>query len=130
MKFFAIVALSVLPIANTVRSAIDERAVPFQVTISHVDTKWTAKCTSGCKWDEVSVTCERDCALVVDDRGMRTLAMPRFQDERFAFIVEAGGRGWHALQLTGTAWLTVAVNCGDGGGSCSARVNELGISGI
>lgn len=127
MKLMSLVALASLLGAHSPDPRPAASPAPFAITLGHTGNKWSATCANGCKWDAVSVTCHAECALIVDDRGMRTVAAGRFDDETFAFRVEADGAGWRATTYTGTAWLSLGYRCDVPG--CRAAVTELGVSG-
>jgi hypothetical protein len=127
MKLMSLVALaSLLGTPSMGHRAVTSPA-QFAMTLAHTGNTWSATCANGCQWDAVSVTCRAECALVVDDHGMRTVAAGRFTDEKFAFRVEADGAGWRATTYTGTSWVSVGYRCRVPG--CRAVLTEFGLSG-
>ena len=82
MKLMSLVALASLLGAHSTSPRAGTSPAPFTMTLAHNGNTWSATCANGCKWDAVSVTCRAACAMIVDDRGMRTAASGRSMMKR------------------------------------------------
>jgi hypothetical protein len=127
MNLIPILAVSLFAAAPmTGTRAITPSPAPFSITLERTDNSWSATCATGCRWTAVKVTCEGACAVIIDDRGMRTSAAGRNRDERFAFVVEGAGRGWRARSYAGTGWTSLGYNCRLA--VCRAQISESGVA--
>ena len=102
--------------------------VPFSIVLESTETGWAARCDSGCQWERLSFTCAGACAAVVDARGVRTVEAPLEERAAFRFRVERTGRAIRATAAEGTVWTLLTWSCDSG--TCRARVDEQGVSGV
>jgi hypothetical protein len=99
----------------------------FSLVITSTPNSWAARCEAGCSWRTASFKCADACDVAVDANGLTTVATPRTEPTAFAFRLAHGITGLRAESQTGTAWKTLTWECGTA--SCTARIDELGVSG-
>jgi hypothetical protein len=100
----------------------------FSLVLESKPGGWAARCDSGCRWREVSFSCERACGAIVDANGLVTLATADLDPSSFRFIVERGDGVVRATARNGTAWDNLTWSCTTD--PCRVRVDAYGVSGI
>lgn len=127
MRLRSLLALAVLTTGALGVTAATTAPAEFDITLERTATGWSATCTTGCAWNQVSMECASVCQAVVSERGMRTQRSEDLAAEAFAFVVEPrDGRGWRAVAIRGTAWTATAVGCGEG--RCRTRIDGRGVT--
>jgi hypothetical protein len=125
--FRALVA-SIALIAGAGAAPTIRAPAAFGLVLESSATGWAARCDSGCRWHQLSFSCERACRAIVDANGLVTVATPHLDSSSFRFIVERTGGEVRATSRAGTAWQTLAWSCTLD--PCRARVDAYGVSGI
>ena len=100
----------------------------FSLVLESTATGWAARCDSGCRWQRLSFDCERSCAAVIDANGVSRAGTVGEERAAFRFRVERTEQGVRATSAAGTAWVALAWSCASG--SCRARVDGYGVSGL
>lgn len=99
----------------------------FSMVITSTPNSWAARCDAGCSWRTASFKCADACDVAVDANGISTVATPRTEPTAFSFRLAHGANGLQAESHGGTAWKKLTWQCGTG--SCTARIDELGVEG-
>src|SRR5687767_6121262 len=99
----------------------------FSMVVTAIPNGWSVSCDSGCQWRAASFKCAGACDANVDANGLVTVATPRTEPTAFSFRLAHTRNGVRAYSQTGTAWKTLAWECG--AESCRARIDAQGISG-
>ena len=102
--------------------------VAFSLVLESSATGWAARCDSGCRWRQLSFSCERACGAVIDANGVAHLATPSLDSASFRFIVERSAGEVRATARSGTAWQTLTWRCALD--PCRAHVDAYGVSGV
>lgn len=118
--------ITVVALAVTSATAKTRTPADFSLVLESTPTGWAARCDSGCRWHELSFSCEGACGAIVDGNGLVTAVTPRFDSSAFRFRVERTGAEVRATARTGTAWRTLSWGCTTD--RCRARVDAYGVA--
>lgn len=119
-------SISDLRSAQTSRSRVGEKE-QFAIVLERSTAGWSATCSFGCSWREVTMICD-SCEVRIDDSGIRP-AEARPATSMFAFSVRPAGSGWKARGLNGVHWVELGFSC-NRPGVCKSRINQSGVAGI
>ena len=129
VRYLAIVLLAATASAHAGRG--QQPLARFQIVLDRSGSGWAAQCDTGCTWKDLSFTCPSGCRIRIDANGISTETVPPRPAPSFAFVLERTEDGWQAQSVIGTAWRTLSwhsVGCQFG--SCRARIDEHGVSGL
>jgi hypothetical protein len=97
----------------------------FSMRIERTDNRIAAQCTKGCRWISVSADCA-GCVHRIDASGIGSASTAEDPEVFFAFNLQEFEGKLVATSIKGTAWTKLSWSCGRA--SCSARVDETGVS--
>jgi len=108
--------------ASTAAIAVPESH--FSLVLEHSSSGWAARCETGCRWKEVTMTCG-GCTVRLDVAGISELRAMHTKADGFEFTVSRTSDGLKADAITGARWKSLAWNCEEG--TCRARIDETGV---
>jgi hypothetical protein len=100
----------------------------FSFVLERSQTGWSARCTTGCRWTNLTFNYGRNVARI-SASGVAGPAVADTETAGFAFDLQPQTSGWTATTIRGTRWQNLSWQCAQGTPVCRARVTESGVSG-
>jgi hypothetical protein len=118
MTLFALLVSLLLPSPSSAPLA------GFDLRLEREGLEWRVSCASGCAFSRATISCARDCEVIISSRGVQTKRDDDLATTAFAFVVTPQRDGWKAESLHGTAWRELSAHCAPG---CATRIDETGV---
>ncbi len=113
---------------GTPRPTPGQQGPGFTLVLEKAATGWSAHCTSGCTWSDLTFN-YAGYAARISTSGVSTEGAADPDTTGFAFTVRSTPTGWTATASRGTAWRTVSWQCPTAEQACRARITATGVGG-